>query len=901
MTQHSAPIRGDLPLTQHYQAQARQLAAALPQGDDLRQRLETLDGDLHQGFSDALADRFERLAGELSQRQNPLAYLLDTDTGRALHQRAHQRALQQERLVQHLGQQLDAPDLDPQGRLRQASALRAALREHLELWSHLAHHGALAPDLTAPGELLQRHLQAIEAPAPTPRAADPAATAGAPDPMAQTAARALARGRAARQPQGDLDAPLATGPAPDRAAEAQELLRARLDRAALYVGDGDARARLEDLDAQMAQAARAYGAAYVQVTAERAAPALDEAAPVDLSALLQLRADLARRRADLRGQPLDAPLATGALADPARPQELIQAAQRDLDQLDDLPDEGLQRTRAALASALEQALALRPAPASSASAAPDLGRARDALERSARGFEQAAAASPAAAPPPADLDRAVQQGAEQARGQVVSHLARRLWQRRAPRPLSLPSLTATRVFAADKPAMAPLYVGDAPRPLPAPDHDQDSLLGHVQRNLGRQEPLRPDAPQSPQLSMLGRSMARAIHQLAAKQAPAAAGAPNPFPSGAVAPRMASTPSNIFADTSSSRMQQVYLPVLARMSQTGRASAPRAQRRTEATIAKDIANPESLFSVLLGEYGERLWRERPEIAKRLEASLKEVAEVLPASGSAGMTVLQRYTEQFRRNVETWLGGGQDSGPNQEKHEHIVTPEAEATRAVGEQMGGLEAADTTDVNQQPANLIEQQAEDVERRLRIEKTSIDNQLVEKVSRITGKQPARHIEAFRGPMAEQIAKEMGAKAFTVRNQMFLPQGADESLIAHEMVHAIEDNASADPSQIQKEEMVAYGVQQEFQQGREKVEQAMQRASERMELAKDTNRKPMRLSTEPGGVAGAPGNDPGGAVQQHNADRYQKEQQVLESLADAVEDLLGGEETISRERYGDY
>lgn len=908
MTQEHTLARGEHTLAQHYQAQARRLASPLPAEDPLRAQLDELDQALEAGFSDLLADRFEALAGQVAQRQDPLAYLQQTPTGQRLHQQAAQRTQEQEALARDLGQRLQQSQ-EPAERLRLAAALRLTLREHLDLWSSLAAQGA-ADSLISPGALLSEHLEQLyAAPQAQEAPADAAPRAALPPSIATD--RMLARADAdavrhyAAQPPGALLAPEGPEPSP----EAQELLRTRVDRAWQQAPDATSRATLEALDQQMAAAARSYGASYVQATSQQAVA--DQPATLDLSALAQLRAELIQRRLEQARpdeqaaltQERDALMAQRAqlqsvsTGDGAA-QRLLRDAQAELDRLADTQDEALAQTRQALARALAQAGQLESA---APAATPSLDQARQSLEERAQAFEQAASQRPDQPVTPTDLDQAVQQGAQAQQRSALSQLARRLWQRRAARPLSLPSLRGTRVFASDKAAMDPLYVGDAPRQVPHPDAQDTGMLGDVQRRTGRFQQAPTSTPEDPRMAMLGRSMARAIHQAARKSAGPSAGAANPLPGGTPAPRMASTPSNIFADTSSARMQQVYMPVLARMNQVGRASMPRAQRRSEVTMVKELASPEALYSVLLGEYGERLWREKPEIAKRLEASLKEVAQVLPASGSAGMTVLQKYTNQFRRNIESWLGGGQDSGPNQEKHEFILTPEAEAMRAVGEVMGGLEGSDTVDVNDKPADLIEQHSEEVERRLRIEKTTVDHRLLEKVSKITGLKPNRHVEAFRGPMAEQIAKEMGAKAFTVRNQMFLPQGADEALMAHEMVHAIEDNPSADPSQIQKEEMIAYGVQQEFQQGRERVDHAMQRAAERLELAKDTNRQPMKLSTEPGGVAGAPDRDPGGLVQQTNADRYTKERQILESISDAVEDLINYEESIQRERYGDF
>lgn len=368
------------------------------------------------------------------------------------------------------------------------------------------------------------------------------------------------------------------------------------------------------------------------------------------------------------------------------------------------------------------------------------------------------------------------------------------------------------------------------------------------------------------------------------------------------PRMAAKmPSNIFADTSSRRMQSLYMPVLARMvgRPTPMLARPRARRKDNTgNLLNSVATPEGLYSLLLGELGDRLYEEKPEIARRLEGSLKRAAAALPGAGDEALPVLQRHTEQFRTTVETWLGAGSQEGVERGRTEEVLSAGQGAARTIGDYVGGMFAIDQHGAGASEIDLLQERHDEVEQQLRAERTFVDQSLLDRVSGMVGRGPSKNVEAYQGPMAQAIAQEMGAEAFTVENKMFFPHAVPESIKAHEMVHAIEASSDSHPRTIEDEERLAYGVQGKFEQGRKTIDQELRNATERMELAKEQNIPPPQLTTDPGGVAGT--EDPDPALRTSNPkDQMHKEEQLLEAVTDAVESMIMFEEDLDRERYG--
>lgn len=391
---------------------------------------------------------------------------------------------------------------------------------------------------------------------------------------------------------------------------------------------------------------------------------------------------------------------------------------------------------------------------------------------------------------------------------------------------------------------------------------------------------------------MSRSVARAIDGIVARsQGEQGLGA---------APRMAAAmPGNIFADVSSPIMQRVYLPALSRLSNLGVAARPRGEmRRDAADNARQLARPEAIFELLLGEAGHKLRQDHPDVAERLEANFKEIAQTLEDSGSEGISLLQRNASRFRETVESWLGAGQQAQNEPMELSHDSAPESQAKRVVGKHMGMLFDADDSARRVNAAELAEDYAHEIEQRLRMEKVTVDQGLLGRVGAMIGKQGGS-VEAFAGPTSQQIAQTMGARAFTSGNQMFLPQGAPDSLVAHEMVHAMENNPTGDPTQIQREEVVAYGIQRRFEQAGEQMTQAVERSFDRMELARDASQAPIKLPSEPGGNPGGAQPEQRSRFPSTNTDRANKELEFLEHLVDAVEDLMGRNASIEVERFG--
>lgn len=906
-------------LVEHYQSRIDDLQKRMSPEHPLHRELQGLRGSLNQGFQDEIADQFERIEASVAQRNNPLSYLLQTPTGKSAQHRARNELLRQESIVEHLTEEL-SQQRSAEGRLQCASALRNALAEHADAWSRAHRNASSLDDLRAPGQLLQEslHKGLAEPISPAPhKSASPREEAS----MRQISVqRLLERAREPRERHlSEEEYPLAHDALElDQGVQASlhEILRARTDRPRETSG---LQSTWSKLDQELAEAARNFGAAHIQQAfAAQPAPA------PDLSHLAKLRADLFQRQIQAaqnlsqeQSQALRAE--HKALAErasnwhqqPGTAQELTQGLQADLQRLQNAPNVA-EQARIGLESALSGALQnlhaqTQTTPAPPAQPTP----VRSPQQKMERAMEEMQGLSTQfdKTPPSTQINQAISQGASREGQKLQSILAQKLWKRQQTRPMQTsPALSATRVFASDKDAAKPF---EAREEQPSPQ----SMWNQVEaRQQARNQPMiyQEKAPQAEtRVAVMGRAVESAVGGLLRGRIPRRgrkSAKPAPFSSfrgpgnQGPAPRMSSgMPSNIFADLSSRRMNQVYLPVLQRMGGGGFGMRPRAQKNPAEKITQELANPEALYSVLLGDAGERLWNERPDIAERLEANLKEVAQLVPDAGPDTISILKDYMDGFRTTVESWTSGGQDKGPNQEKHEASLSAEAEASRVFGEQMGGLFAMDTIDTLSKPADLVEQESRMVEMRLRAEKTSVDHDLIARVSKMIGKAPKKSVEAYSGPMSEKIAKEMGANAFTVENRMFLPENSPTALKAHEMVHAIEQDPSGAQDKIAKEEQVAYGVQHRFEQGKVSLQQALNNAQGRMELAKDTNHDPMKLPEEPGGTAGASGHNPAQQVQQHNADRFTKDEQILEALVEAVEDLMEYERALDFERYGDH
>jgi hypothetical protein len=510
--------------------------------------------------------------------------------------------------------------------------------------------------------------------------------------------------------------------------------------------------------------------------------------------------------------------------------------------------------------------------------------ARGELERAAARVNERSGERPQA--PTLDLGEEMQRGAQEQQARQQAQWVQRLMSRRVVRPLaSAHGYAASRVFAGPKTAMelAPPLEGKKAR-------GGEGMLGQVE---GRRDRTQPERPVDPRLALMSRSVARAIDGIVARS--------QGEQGGGAAPRMAAAmPGNIFADVSSPIMQRVYLPALSRLSNLGVAARPRGEmRRDAADNARQLARPEAIFELLLGEAGHKLRQDHPDVAERLEANFKEIAQTLEDSGSEGISLLQRNASRFRETVESWLGAGQQAQNEPMELSHDSAPESQAKRVVGKHMGMLFDADDSARRVNAAELAEDYAHEIEQRLRMEKVTVDQGLLGRVGAMIGKQGGGSVEAFAGPTSQQIAQTMGARAFTSGNQMFLPQGAPDSLVAHEMVHAMENNPTGDPTQIQREEVVAYGIQRRFEQAGEQMTQAVERSFDRMELARDASQAPIKLPSEPGGNPGGAQPEQRSRFPSTNTDRANKELEFLENLVEAVEDLMGRNSSIEVERFG--
>jgi hypothetical protein len=369
---------------------------------------------------------------------------------------------------------------------------------------------------------------------------------------------------------------------------------------------------------------------------------------------------------------------------------------------------------------------------------------------------------------------------------------------------------------------------------------------------------------------------------------------------------ASMPSNIFADTSAPIVQHVYLPALARLAGVPVVKRPAARMSpTAAAVVKEFAAPEALFGALLGQAGERLRKEEPEAADRLEARLKEIGRLVPMAGSFTADILSKYAAKMRQRVESWLGGGSTKGIEHGADQEILTPEGGAARTVGEYVGGMFAPDMEGSGESYSNLADQEAERVESKLRAERKPIDIRAIKGLEDFLG-QGMSSARAFEGPTAHEIARTIGAEAFTVKNLMFFQKGKLDTaspkgrgLIAHELIHAKEPHLAKTQGQIAQEERQAYGVQSIVEQtSSEELDRKMGQTYDTMHLAKELNIPKVRLPDEVGGTADTSEADPGLRTADAK-DQAHKEEQILEALTDAVADLMEMDARYSSDRYG--
>ncbi len=893
MTDPTSPSDGSLKgtLTAHYRGEIDRLRQRSDLDADTLSELQDLDRGFAGGFDDALCDRFETIVQRVVA-QSSLSYLSATPTGDAVTQSAAARLARDERIVSHLTASLS--DVSIGQRPAAAAALRDALASHRTSWHVAAARRAVPPDALAPAQALLRGIEAgVEAlvarPAqvPTEAQSEPRNAGREID-----VARLLARvGGPARAAADDIRGQFVLEDIADDGT-VRELLRARIDQARSVSPPSTAASdsRLAAADQALALAAQSLGAAWTGDALSRQAIAADR--PAQLAGLATLRADIYRQR-------VESAVATGAAraAMERRHAKLVAAAHDARNRAQgeaELTQSELARARADVASELGDAEG-RVAPALLAT----LKARAHAVEAQLPSLPSSpgVAASEAAlayalsssAPEQGDLQAEVAAGSAGQQRASMGVLAERLLRRQASASFaSLPDFGASRVYASDRAALDPL-----------PD---SSMWGDVQDRRRSRDEHEPSAPVPPRIASLGRAIAGSIERLVGSPARRPTPVSHPDATAQVMPRMAARmPSNIFANTSSARMQSLYMPVLARMvgRPTPMLARPRARRKDNAGALLDsVATPEGLYSLLLGEVGDRLYEEKPEVAQRLEASLKRAAAALPNAGDQAMPVLQRHTEQFRTTVETWLGSGSEEGVERGRTEEVLSAGQGAARTVGDYVGGMFAIDQHGAGASEIDLLQHRTDEVESQLRAERTFVDQSLLDRVSGMVGRGPARAVEAYQGPMAQAIAQEMGAEAFTVENKMFFPHSVPESIKAHEMVHAIDASSDAHPRTIEDEERLAYGVQGQFEQGRKAIDLELRNATERMDLAKEQNIPPAQLTTDPGGASGTESPDP--ALRTSNPkDQMFKEEQLMEAVADAVESMILMEEDIDRERYG--
>lgn len=781
----------------------------------------------------------------------------------------------------------------------------------------------------APGELLLTHIQAHLDALERDDAANTALTTATDD--------------AARQTTANDEEPLTQDPA------LHELLQMRITRARQTPGavtpdtatQTESPATIAAAEDALRDLARRYGAARGAASMAAQERTRRDAAPTSTTALWQRRLDIHQR---WLSDAEDTELAIAAASErrdnaASALSAALQDPSMDAGRLRDL----LRQDRAALASApglsqaqrqtLDAALrdvaalageedAARGAAQSVSRALADVqsNAAREADERREALTKRAAQGTPQSS----EAMRAeIAEGAtEDAPERVQRVLTQRLMRRATPRTFStLPDLSATRVFtqeSAERPAFSEAFdSADGRR------RQGESMWGQVQRRLARHGDPRGGRASQPRdgakLARLGRHMESSVQRLSQQMRSASAppisraGAPSPDLAGGrmPAPRLRGMPGNVFADLSSTRMQRVYSPVLSRVTgrAVGRSVAPRARLndihdRQMTEIARDLDDPRVLYAALLGEPGQRLAEEQPEVADRLQASLKPVAALMPRAGAHGFEPMRRYTEQMRRQVETWMGEGSRDGVERGRAQPVLNAQGGAARSIGDYIGGPFAIDARGAGEATNDVVRQQAEEVENRLLHERTTLDPRLVKQVGQMLGKKVTRQVTAFAGPTASQIASEMGARAFSIGSAVFLPTNASAALKGHEITHALlhdgthSANADDHPRKIEDEERVAYGVEGALEQGQKAVDAALQRTVDRMPLAKEQNIPPMRMPNEPGGVTGTSLPDPG-QRQASPKDQALKETQIIEAVTDAVEMMIQRNATVEQERFG--
>jgi hypothetical protein len=893
MTDPTSPTESSLKgtLTAHYRGEIGRLRQRPDLADSARTELDALDQGFADGFTDALCDRFESVVRAIAS-QSTLSYLTATPTGEQLAHASADRLRRDEQVVAHLTAELkSSPSAQ---RPAAAAALRDALTSHRNSWQLAAEKRAVPEASLAPAQALLRGLEAgVEALiAPQPAGAQP--EPAAPQRSREIdVARILSRiGGPERAHSDDLRGELVLEDIADDGT-VRELLRARVDQARAVAPTGAPTPRLAAADQVLSLAARSLGAAWTG--AGMAAQAAAASKPADVVGLATLRAEIYRQRVQSATQVQGAARAAMERRHAALVAEAEHARQRAETDARFSADE-VARARTQVAAELSAAddgrvpssilATLRARTHAAVDPGPILPQGPGVAE--AESALQYALAS--AAPEGIDLQAQVTQGAAEHQRATMGVLAERLLRRQASTSFaSLPDFGAARVYAADRGAMDPLP-------------QDDSMWGGVHERRLSRDAHEPTAPIPPRIASLGRAIASSIERLVGPPARRAGPVANPDATAQVMPRMAARmPSNIFADTSSMRMQSLYMPVLARMvgRPTPMLARPRARRKDNAGALLDsVGTPEGLYSLLLGELGDRLYEEKPDVAQRLEASLKRAAAALPTAGDQAMPVLQRHTEQFRTTVETWLGAGSQEGVERGRTEEVLSAGQGAARTIGDYVGGMFAIDQHGAGASEIDLLQERTNEVESQLRAERTFVDQGLLDRVSGMVGRGPTRAVEAYQGPMAQAIAQEMGAEAFTVENKMFFPHAVPESIKAHEMVHAIDASSDAHPRTIEDEERLAYGVQGKFEQGRKAIDIELNNAANRMELAKEQNIPAAKLTTDPGGVAGTEQPDPG--VRTSNPkDQMFKEEQLMEAVTDAVESMIVFEEDIDRERYG--
>ncbi|MEO1269867.1 MAG: DUF4157 domain-containing protein, partial [Myxococcota bacterium] len=633
-----------------------------------------------------------------------------------------------------------------------------------------------------------------------------------------------ARVQATAMPTPDIDR---TAPQPDAAAPPPEEL-ARLDQA-------------------LSRAARSYGAAFVtEQAAQDTADLSQDRAPVQLTdrlaRLATQRAQLLRTRIegspDLSGEPLQTlesryqTLVTEAellqaQATAGRPAEATQLSNLrdglsqdlgDLQQAEDLPADVAGNVAAQLQTAIAsvQGLDRTSAPTPEPTLTGDTVRAGRALEQAA---QELTAADPNRQ---VDLNTRIEQeanvGAQQRRLDPV--LTQRLWQRSQTGTATLPGFAASRVLATGDAELLPgstdgdQRLVDAQAGLAASSAslrsantglDTETGLGIRLQGQAAARALVPSAGADQlrsSMSQLGRTFSRGMSSLssvfaAGLRSPRTAPALQPQAAARIAPRLSSAmPTNIFADTSSAQVRDLYLPIVARVA--GLSDDPLSEQQETAApqLSMDLAaSPGALFEGLLGEMGAELRDARPKLAREVESRLEEVSRLMPEANVTAHAIADRYTDRLQRMVQGWL---------------------DASR-IDVSYARAQLSDTLDMpvaERFAPSTLGASPEAIEARLKTERRAIDPSILGRLEQALGKSLA-DVEAFSGPVAGTMAREMGAQAFTVGRKMFFQEGALDTssaeragVLAHELFHAAENNTSVDRREIAREEASAYRIQ---------------------------------------------------------------------------------------------